>query len=381
MENRIHRNRGLDIVRSFAILLVLFCHGLAILYLPIHNSSSGNGIFFATGYIGVEIFFVLSGFLIGRIIINQVIHENTWVALKTFYIRRWLRTLPLYFFVVILLVILGSHFYWQNLFFIQNFNGQNLSFFPVSWSLSIEEWFYLLVPLFFILGFKIWKLDKRILFFIICITFILLELFWRIYIVKRYDSSFDFGIRKQIYLRLDSIMIGVLLAGLKIYFEKIYQFIFSSKFSSYILVLSISGFLFSCYYMYHLAYENTMDQAFFGRTFLFSWTSLFSAMLIGWCESSKVINMNFTRSKIFRIFNFISVTSYAAYLIHFDIYLRFKKLVSTNGDNVIMIWLLTLVVVYILSFLLYNYLELPFMKLRNRVTNKNKAQNNVLHVE
>lgn len=95
------RNFGLDIYRSIAILMVLACHSFGFFY---------NGWFNATPLIwalglGVEVFFALSGFLIGGILIRDIVEQPQPVSaprrLFAFYIRRWLRTLPLYYLLVI----------------------------------------------------------------------------------------------------------------------------------------------------------------------------------------------------------------------------------------------------------------------------------------
>ena len=79
---------GLDVVRSLAILLVLLCH-LEVLLDPPEGFSH---YFHYAGFQGVELFFTLSGFLIGRIILDHPIRD--FKSLCLFLARRWLRTLP-----------------------------------------------------------------------------------------------------------------------------------------------------------------------------------------------------------------------------------------------------------------------------------------------
>ena len=107
---RIH---GLDILRAVAIILVLYCHGISFIYnsLP---STFANYTFFTSGHFGVDIFFVLSGFLIGNIILKQI---NQWIEspkhIFDFVKKRWLRTLPNYFFVLLIYYLLfGSTEYF-----------------------------------------------------------------------------------------------------------------------------------------------------------------------------------------------------------------------------------------------------------------------------
>jgi len=79
---------GLDLVRAVAVLAVLFAHGCDLLGPAFSAPRTAQA--FAVG--GVELFFVLSGVLIGGIIIDGVRRDVRWVA--NFWTRRWLRTLP-----------------------------------------------------------------------------------------------------------------------------------------------------------------------------------------------------------------------------------------------------------------------------------------------
>lgn len=149
-DNRIF---GLDILRASAIMFVVIEHG-AFLLTP--KLSKLNGTIF--GYEGVSIFFVLSGFLIGGILIKTLEkREGGKNVLLNFWIRRWFRTIPLYFLVLTILLILNwifregfgfSKTFPLNFYtFTQNLFYWHPKFFPEAWSLSIEEWFYLLIPL------------------------------------------------------------------------------------------------------------------------------------------------------------------------------------------------------------------------------------------
>jgi peptidoglycan/LPS O-acetylase OafA/YrhL len=142
------RKTGLDLLRATAILAILMLHAnLCVSGLP-----TFIGRIFSVGWAGVDLFFVLSGFLIG----SQTFAENLTgplaTALKSFWIRRWLRTLPLYFTVLAFYALvkpgLGAPFSgwnWSFLFFGQNYLP--LYDFIQSWSLCIEEQFYLLFPI------------------------------------------------------------------------------------------------------------------------------------------------------------------------------------------------------------------------------------------
>jgi peptidoglycan/LPS O-acetylase OafA/YrhL len=146
------RNLGLDVVRATAILMVMFCHfGQALLF-ALGLSYFDNYGPAQAGFFGVELFFVLSGFLIGRILLDIARTGPTAGALLIFLTRRWMRTLPLYLVWVALLwaflpylhVSLGFALRYATL--TQNlYSGMpDNNWFGVSWSLTVEEWFYLL---------------------------------------------------------------------------------------------------------------------------------------------------------------------------------------------------------------------------------------------
>ena len=75
------------------------------------------------GTLGVDLFFALSGFLIGRILLSPAFQDGGWSGLSRFWSRRWLRTLPAYYVCLAALAILhgGEGFRWSQIVFLQNF--------------------------------------------------------------------------------------------------------------------------------------------------------------------------------------------------------------------------------------------------------------------
>ncbi len=149
------RSLGLDLLRAVAIVLVLASHT----HLMEASWSHGRIVRWIAigGFIGVQLFFVLSGFLIGRILIRLSARPGARLRdWRVFMVRRWLRTLPLYWLVLAALAI-----FWPPEFWIPTSHRlagdllaygsmtQNLlwpmrdEWFSVSWSLAVEEWFYL----------------------------------------------------------------------------------------------------------------------------------------------------------------------------------------------------------------------------------------------
>ena len=143
------RNIGLDVLRASAISMVILAHGVTLDRIPILGQ-------FGTG---VDLFFVLSGFLIGRIYFRT--RKQEAFRLGGFWIARWWRTIPPYLAAVALFAIAshwvaGESVRWYYLLFAQNYAG--IDGFGPSWSLCVEEHFYLLLPLF---GFLVERLLGR----------------------------------------------------------------------------------------------------------------------------------------------------------------------------------------------------------------------------
>lgn len=90
------REVGLDVLRAMAITAVLAFHSLDCV--PCTPSAAAK--FFRHGWLGVDLFFVLSGFLISRQVFRERAHRDVGAALKVFWTRRWFRTLPLYFLIL-----------------------------------------------------------------------------------------------------------------------------------------------------------------------------------------------------------------------------------------------------------------------------------------
>ncbi|MGZ4816822.1 MAG: acyltransferase family protein [Terriglobales bacterium] len=135
----------LDGVRGIAILLVMICHSAVWL------SNSALRSVLVEGRIGVDLFFVLSGFLITGILLNS---QQQRRALRNFYVRRALRIWPLYFAFLLMTFVVARRMVpphvavWPYLLLIQNFfyfaNAGPLL--DPTWSLAVEEQFYVLWP-------------------------------------------------------------------------------------------------------------------------------------------------------------------------------------------------------------------------------------------
>ena len=218
---------GLDLLRFAAIMCVLLAHTAGFI-------SYGNTLNVIANYgaiLGVEFFFVLSGMLIGTIIIKTHVMEKitTFSSVNVFWIRRWFRTLPNYYLMFLVYFVMDFFFEhipnidglkWASyLLFLQNaVTPENNTFYGVAWSLCIEEWFYLLFPLLLILIQGFFK-KKSTSLLIAIFVFMVLPLLVRAILVFTSNIEWDAGFRKMLFIRLDGIAIGVLSAFINYYFS------------------------------------------------------------------------------------------------------------------------------------------------------------------
>lgn len=143
------RVKVLDGLRGYASLMVLLAH-----FPQVENSRIAKFVYHLVsyskmGYLGVDFFFVLSGFLITRIIINDKKAEK--FSLKKFYNRRILRIFPVYYLTIIIIGLIST---WDKIFFTTTFTYnysypfENIRYpFEHFWSLCVEEQFYVLFPI------------------------------------------------------------------------------------------------------------------------------------------------------------------------------------------------------------------------------------------
>jgi peptidoglycan/LPS O-acetylase OafA/YrhL len=212
------RNFGLDVARLTACSLVLVAHYTAI-FVPLFGGQPPVAVVLSA-YWGVELFFVLSGFLIGRLLFAIAETDPTWHGWLTFMVRRWMRTLPLYYLWLIVIPLalpLPEHFGRKLLMFATM--TQNLAWpmpgdewFNVSWSLTIEEWFYLLFSLALISAVAFTR-SRRSIWAVIAL-FLIAPAVARL--LHPATEDFQHDIFHVVLLRLDAIAYGVALARLQV---------------------------------------------------------------------------------------------------------------------------------------------------------------------
>ena len=231
---------GLDLMRTMAICMVLCSH-----ILWIYNPNDGiiRQLFALFGFLGVEFFFVLSGFLIGRILYKIYIKDDfTIKSALDFLKRRWFRTLPNYYLVllinIVITTILGYSTPNLGLYFAFLHNGfsKMSTFFPESWSLSVEEWAYIVLPISLLLFSTLFKPKNKNRFFLI-MTLLLIALFIFFKILYQFNThtttldEWNVSLKSVMIYRLDAIFMGVLCAWISINYSNYWtKFKFPSVF-------------------------------------------------------------------------------------------------------------------------------------------------------
>ena len=352
----VNRNFGLDLLRAIAVMLVVISH-TGILPQYIFGLRMGQ--------MGVEFFFVLSGFLIGQILLKTFTRELNFKSILDFWMRRWLRTIPVYYLVIIVKFLFidnswGSKI-WVYFFFLQN-NIYGIDFLGVSWSLVIEEWFYLFLPISLLLFFRSSKniTANRITIYLTGLIFFFL--FVRLFAVLAYNKGYD-SINGQVPFRLDSLLFGVLLANLKLN-AKVYLYL-SSKYC--FLIAAFFYVVLMYFYGKVNIIDNNVNNFVWTRTIWFSFQSLLITLMLPFIESKLFAKHNGNNLGVIKsIVVFVSLTSYSLYLIHVEfMYYFISAPVFTSK------WLLqssiSISISLVLSYILYKTVELPFMKLRNKI--------------
>jgi peptidoglycan/LPS O-acetylase OafA/YrhL len=351
---------GLDLMRSVAIILVCLLHGREILSPYFPNFPN-------LWYIdGVDLFFSLSGFLIGTIFIREFSRKSGFFLkdVANFWIRRWFRTLPNYYLIlginILLFYLRTKHFeiegLWKYFIFAQNLNVvQCFHFFPESWSLAIEEWFYLTFPLICVLMvifFNI-KTQKAILvstLFIIIISILIRNLEVKgMPVLTIGDWIREF--RNTVVFRLDSIVYGVLGAYLSLYHKRIWS---KPKLLYFILgllgILLISNFYPLKSNLFLVNYD--------------AFSSIIILLLLPYLSEWKSISNKLIEWAV----TWISKISYSMYLVNASIIFinlnNYNKAQNAKEAvfNYFIFWFLT----FGLSYLLYSFFEKPTTALRDK---------------
>lgn len=323
------RNFGLDIVRAAAISLVLAAHCM-LFFLPYHHTSNADyrrlfSIFVSLGFFGVEIFFVLSGFLIGQLIVKEVLSPPSVGGLVHFWERRWFRTLPPYVLALLLRRLVGYPLHWQYFAFLQYFDPRVANEFPVSWSLAVEEWFYLLTPLALLAASNRRGMSSR-RFFLVCGAVGVAALLGRGAYGLLARPVWDPAVRQNPFLRMDALMIGVLLGGLRVYARAKYDTL--AEYRRLLCIIGGAGVVMLGSILIFEIRAGSIQTSLFMKTVYLDFVSFAVALLILSLESSSRLNTRWASARWSRPIRFVSLSSYSLYLFHLS---AFEPLLNLNS--------------------------------------------------
>ncbi|HEU5276849.1 MAG TPA: acyltransferase [Xanthobacteraceae bacterium] len=358
---------GLDLMRAVAILLVLWGHGGVFLRDWVRTDLYELPEFCD----GVTLFFVLSGFLIGSILVRTYCESGLSPrAIGSFWLRRWFRTLPNYFLVLAVLAagskVLSHHhepFDWRYLVFSQNLASPHPAFFSEAWSLAVEEWFYLLLPL-AVAGtaLALPRARRRIVLGTVIAVGIVAPLVlrgvWALRLGPIDAETLARAFRKVVATRMDSIMFGVGAAVLKYYRGSLWR-----RYAGPAFALGVVGLL---ALKARLVLGAAAEPGLFDETLAFTAASLSSALLLPFLDRWESVD-----ERIARPVRFVAVTSYAAYLLNYSFVLGGVMVVAARvaprvfavpGVAYVAFWALTLG----LSWALYALYERRMTALRDR---------------
>jgi peptidoglycan/LPS O-acetylase OafA/YrhL/lysophospholipase L1-like esterase len=200
------RSASLDFLRGSAAFAVAIPHYLT-------TNARFQPLAEAVAISGVEVFFVLSGFVLAPQIVDWVIGKP-WRNLGVFLARRWMRTIPPYVVALVVVALMTGELmtadFLRYLFYVENLfrSANHTDFYPVAWSLAVEEWFYVLfAPLLFLVGRMIGRSDRR-MDVAFAGFFILVMAALRLLFVPH---DWDLDVRRVTLFRIDSIVWGYLL--------------------------------------------------------------------------------------------------------------------------------------------------------------------------
>lgn len=339
--------KNIDGTRGIAAMMVLIFH-----FFYFKNASYLVDLDFYQKYTefaqhGVSLFFVLSGFVITRILINS---RNEPGYFGTFYRRRVLRILPLYyfylFFVFFLMpVILDSQFvqfkqqlpyylYLQNFLDLLGIEGSGPGHY---WTLAIEEHFYLIWPL------AIYSVQPKNLWKVIGISIVI------IFMLRYFMLREGLPINHFTFIRFDQLLFGALLSLLEYN-----EFFKKNNAAYYFIIIGLLVFPFAAiifYFQKHFLFAKEMVKSTMQAMFFFS--------VIGYLVTSKqetIINRILSST----ILQYLGKISYGLYVWHVSVLFILNKYALT-GNMIIDIMLLTGLSI-IVAHISYRYFESYFLK-------------------
>ena len=342
---------NLDLFRAIAIIFVILFHTT-----QMYANDQFSADYYLWGKFGVEFFFVLSGFLVGGLFYKQVIKVN----LIRFWLLRFFRTYPPYIIALLLsyLAVFQSrneHFDIGYLVFIQNFYT-SIPYFKISWSLCIEEHFYIAFPFLIIISEKVLKERIFQLYFWIFLCILPTIIRWRF----GSSSPSEFGYYETAsYFRFEGIAMGCLFSFLVYRLKFKLHFSFFLKLGTVIFFLSM---LFINVVFKNLFFAYTLGYLFFNCSLL---------LLLSLFYFSNSFNV-----AAFPIVFTTASMAYSLYLTH-ALTINFMAMIAAKFRiSFLIMYPFTLSAIFIVGYAFYKLVEQPTIRYRNLYFNTNKLKRN-----
>lgn len=363
-----NRLYGLDTLRAIAIIIVLIYH-----YQVVVSRENVFGFMSQLGWTGVDLFFVLSGYLIGNQVLSAFAKRQDF-SLKLFYIRRFLRTLPNYYFVLALYFIFpvalsgtATAPLWSFLTFTQNLDMRAGETFTHSWSLCIEEQFYLIFP---VVALLIAYTKRSIMLgWIAVVSAMLFAIFLRGFNWYAHGEatipmqSFMEHIYYSSFTRFDELLPGVAIALLKNFHPDTYAKVLRR--GNLLLILGLASVSIMFYVYYHYPYGSSLLVTSVGYSLL---AISFAILVLAALSPNSILH----RIRIPGAAS-LALWSYAIYLIHKPLFQVLKAPLTEYGVD-INGWLGVAIIMAVSIFCgwaLYFFVETPFMNLRGKYFSSN----------
>lgn len=363
------RSLSIDFLRGIAVILVLFSHQWL------------SDFTYHAGWIGVDMFFVLSGFLVSGLLFKEYLSHGT-IECKRFLIRRGFKIYPAFYFSVFLMTAI--YIFAPNLEFFPNVHRLELNtngviaafvveclflqsyfpgFLPHHWSLGVEEHFYFLLVIFIYLMRK--RLENKRLFVSIAVFVFVASLALRI--ISNWNETALPRNYSATHLRLDSLFAGVLLG----YF---YHFHFSQLENFY---RKYKLWLLACILpLLSFAPVGKVLDSFFAKTFGFTmlWLAFGSLLLVFIFGDGEKIK-NVIGETFYKWIAKIGFYSYGIYLFHFYVVKFFTgdgyaEMQYKTGNwaywQVILLFAVYVFLSVLIGIFISKLIEIPFLKIRDK---------------
>ncbi len=331
MNNEANHYSSLDLLRGISGYGVAVSHYFAFLH--------GNQKFEYISFLFVEFFFILSGYVLFPQLIKVFNNKKNLIY---FYVRRWLRTIPLYTLCLLMISLIFDKIFsldfFKYLFFLQDIKPNFLdeAYYPIVWSLSIEEFFYIIFPIILILIRRDLAAKLIILLALIIIT--------KFFIIDSIDLKF---FRTGTFIRFDAILVGFLC---RYFIEKIDKKFFLLIFSIILLFIFLSA---ENYFLGNKSISFVKMSLIFLMQIL---SILFVYLFISFEETILI-------KKIQKFSSLVSKQTYSVYLTHMIfiyVFLNFKMQSWIE-------FIFYIISLFATSTFLYYFIEDPILKRRPKL--------------